>query len=165
MLEPFRPYLTGHVLDGTAGRYAEIELEAFPDSGKEVEIFLLNLGVRFEQNEPRRGGAEVPECVLTFEHSEFPVRLSLVRTGCRARPYAAQWTGFRACPPAYCGSFAGCSRRMSSLVRHALLVIAVSTLAAAAGYFFGRPQSCLPATPRIRPSGRCPRTSAGADPA
>ena len=77
LLDPFRPYLTGPVLDGTAGRYAEIDLEAFPDSSKEVEIFLLNQGIRFEQNEPRRGGAEVPECVLTFEWGDFPVKLSL----------------------------------------------------------------------------------------
>ena len=77
LLEPFRPYLTGPVLDGTASRYAEIELEAFPDSGKEVEIFLLNRGVRSDQNEPRRGGPQVPECVLTFEWDETPVRLSL----------------------------------------------------------------------------------------
>jgi hypothetical protein len=56
LLDPFKPYLTGPVLEGTAGRYAEIELEAFPDSSKEVEIFLLNLGIRFEQKEPRRGG-------------------------------------------------------------------------------------------------------------
>lgn len=77
LLEPFRPYLTGPVLDGTAGRYAEIELEAFPDSSKEVEIFLLNKGIRFEQDEPRRGGADTPECVLTFDWDDLPVRLSL----------------------------------------------------------------------------------------
>jgi len=77
LLEPFRPYLTGPVLDGTAGRYAEIELEAFPDSGKEVEIFLLNRGIRFEQNEPRRNGPETAECVLTFDWDDCPVRLSL----------------------------------------------------------------------------------------
>jgi hypothetical protein len=77
LLEPFRPYLTGPVLDGTAGRYAEIELEAFPDSGKEVEIFLLNREIRFEQNEPRRGGGDTAESVLTFDWNEVPVRLSL----------------------------------------------------------------------------------------
>lgn len=77
LLAPFRPYLTGSVLDGTAGRYAAIELEAFPDSAKEVEIFLLNHGIKFDQNEPRRGGPEVPECVLTFDSGDFPVRLSL----------------------------------------------------------------------------------------
>lgn len=77
LLEPFRPYLTGPVLDGTAGRFSEIELEAFPDSSKEVEIFLLNKSIRFDQNEPRRGGAETPECVLTFDWGDIPVRLSL----------------------------------------------------------------------------------------
>ena len=77
LLDPFRPYLTGPVLDGTAGRFSEITLEAFPDNTKEVEIFLLNQGICFEQNEPKRGGAEVPECVLTFDYNDFPVRLSL----------------------------------------------------------------------------------------
>jgi len=77
LLSPFRPYLTGPVLDGTAGRYAEIDLEAFPDSSKEVEIFLLNQGIRFEQNEPRRSGPETPECMLTFDWDDLPVRLSL----------------------------------------------------------------------------------------
>lgn len=77
LLEPFRPYLTGPVLDGTAGRYAEIELEAYPDSSKEVEIFLLNQGVRLEQNAPRRNGPGIPECVLTFDWDEMPVRLTL----------------------------------------------------------------------------------------
>lgn len=75
LIEPFRPYLTGPVLDGTAGRYAAIELEAFPDSSKEVEIFLLNKGIRFDQHAPRRGGAETTE--LTFDWNGFPVRLSL----------------------------------------------------------------------------------------
>jgi hypothetical protein len=41
-LQRFNPYLTGSVLDGTAGRYAEIDIQLFPDSAKEVEIFLLN---------------------------------------------------------------------------------------------------------------------------
>jgi len=77
LLDRFRPYLTGPVLDGTAGRYAEIELEAFPDSSKEIEIFLINQGVRFEQSMPRRGGPEQPEYVLTFDWKETPVRLSI----------------------------------------------------------------------------------------
>lgn len=77
LLDPFRPYLTGAVLDGTAGRYADVELEAFPDSAKEVEIFLLNQAVPIVQSEPRRGGGETAECVLTFEWRDVPVRLSL----------------------------------------------------------------------------------------
>src|SRR5205823_2466306 len=38
----FNPYLTGPVLKGIAGPYAEIELQLFPDSVKDVEIFLLD---------------------------------------------------------------------------------------------------------------------------
>src|SRR5262245_21446964 len=39
--ERFNPYLTGPVLAGTAGPYSEIELQLFPDSAKDVELFLL----------------------------------------------------------------------------------------------------------------------------
>lgn len=77
LLDRFRPYLTGPVLDGTAGRYAEIELEAYPDSAKEVEIFLLNHGLRLGRSNPRRGWTETAECVLTFEWGDHPVRLAL----------------------------------------------------------------------------------------
>ena len=41
-VQRFRPYLSGSVLDGTAGRYAEIDIQLFVDSAKDVEIFLLN---------------------------------------------------------------------------------------------------------------------------
>ena len=44
-LAAFRPYLTGSVLDGTAGEYSQIDLLLFADSAKEVEIFLLNHGI------------------------------------------------------------------------------------------------------------------------
>src|SRR3982750_3147 len=53
-LERFNPYLTGPVLTGTAGPYAEIELQLFPDSAKEVEIFLLDRGLAFTTHETRR---------------------------------------------------------------------------------------------------------------
>ena len=38
-MQKFNPYLTGSVLDGTAGRYAEIDIQLFTDSAKDVEIF------------------------------------------------------------------------------------------------------------------------------
>lgn len=77
LLEDFSPYLSGPVLEGTAGRFSSIELEAYPDSGKDIEIFLLNRGIRFEQEDPRRNSPEQPESVLRLEWDEFPVRLSL----------------------------------------------------------------------------------------
>lgn len=50
MLERFNPHLTGAVLDGTAGRYADTHLHLFADSLKEVEMFLLNKQIPFETN-------------------------------------------------------------------------------------------------------------------
>src|SRR5690606_14075682 len=41
MLERFKPRLTGSVLSGVAGRNSDIDLQLFPDSAKEVEIYLL----------------------------------------------------------------------------------------------------------------------------
>lgn len=51
MLDRFDPHLTGAVLDGTAGRYAETELHLFADSDKEVEIFLLNSKIPYQTSE------------------------------------------------------------------------------------------------------------------
>jgi hypothetical protein len=59
-LEAFRPYLTGAVLEGTAGRYAEVEIDLFPESAKEVEIFFLNHAVNYEHREPRRNQPDAP---------------------------------------------------------------------------------------------------------
>jgi hypothetical protein len=47
-LERFNPYLTGPVLAGIAGPYAEIELQLFPESTKEVELFLIDRNLRYE---------------------------------------------------------------------------------------------------------------------
>lgn len=51
MLEKFNPHLTGSVLDGAAGRYAETNIHLFTDSIKEVEMFLLNSQVPYETDE------------------------------------------------------------------------------------------------------------------
>jgi hypothetical protein len=47
----FNPHLTGSVLDGTAGQYAETHIHLFADSAKEVEIFLLNQQIPYESND------------------------------------------------------------------------------------------------------------------
>lgn len=56
LLVAFNPYLTGPVLDGTAGRYAEAEIELFADSAKDVEIFLLERNFSFEHADISRAG-------------------------------------------------------------------------------------------------------------
>lgn len=51
MLARFNPYLTGSVLDGTAGLGSETHIHLFAESLKEVEMYLLNLDIPFETNE------------------------------------------------------------------------------------------------------------------
>ena len=43
----FNPYLTGSVLNGNAGRYADIDLQLFTDNPKAVELFLLDRQIRY----------------------------------------------------------------------------------------------------------------------
>ncbi|MCP5268549.1 MAG: hypothetical protein H6943_05845 [Zoogloeaceae bacterium] len=70
--EQYTPYLTGSVLSGTAGRYAEIDLQLFADSAKEVEIFLLNKGIPYTHATPRNDRAEA---VLQIEAGEATANL------------------------------------------------------------------------------------------
>lgn len=77
VLEPFRPYLTGGVLDGTAGRFSQIDIELYADSAKDVEIFFLNQQLRYDHREVRRPGPDAPEAVLVFDWEDVPVRLSI----------------------------------------------------------------------------------------
>jgi len=52
-LERFSPYLTGSVLTGVAGKYSDIEIHLFADSAKEVEMYLLNRGIRYRASQSR----------------------------------------------------------------------------------------------------------------
>ena len=51
LFERFNPHLTGSVLDGTAGKFAQTNIHLFADSAKEVEMFLLNMQIPFEGSE------------------------------------------------------------------------------------------------------------------
>jgi hypothetical protein len=61
-LADFRPYLTGAVLNGTAGEHDDIHLQLFADSAKEVEIWLLNRNVDIDISETPhfKGGRHDP---------------------------------------------------------------------------------------------------------
>jgi hypothetical protein len=50
-LARFTPYLTGPVLNGTAGSHDDIHLQLFAESAKEVEIFLLNRNLNIDISE------------------------------------------------------------------------------------------------------------------
>jgi hypothetical protein len=57
-LAPYRPYLIGSVLDGTAGRSSSIDIQLYADSAKDVEIFLLDHAIAYRHGQPRHGRAE-----------------------------------------------------------------------------------------------------------
>ena len=79
-LSPFSPYLLGAVLDGTAGRFSDIEIEAFAESAKDVELFLLNRNINFEHARLPRNQGEGPEAIFEMEWQETPLRLSVYHT-------------------------------------------------------------------------------------
>jgi hypothetical protein len=78
LLERFHPYLTGPVLAGTAGPYAEIELQLFPESTKEVELYLLERNLGYATAEGRRfaGDRARAVAVLTLQWQGVPLKLS-----------------------------------------------------------------------------------------
>src|SRR5919109_4440692 len=78
-LERFSPYLTGAVLKGTAGPYAEIELQLFPESAKEVEIFLLERRIAFTTYEGRRFSGDRVHAMSVFSliWQDAPLKLSV----------------------------------------------------------------------------------------
>ena len=78
-LEHFNPYLTGPVLSGIAGPHAEIDLQLFPDSAKEVEIFLLDRGIAFSTQEARRYSGDRARAVslISLTWDGVPLRLSV----------------------------------------------------------------------------------------
>lgn len=88
MLAPFRAYLTGAVLEGTAGRYAEVDIEVFADSAKDVEIWFLNQDVRYEHREPRKLTHDTPEAILAFDWDDIPIRLTIFEARAERRSSA-----------------------------------------------------------------------------
>ena len=82
-LAEFKPYLTGPVLKGTAARYADIDLQVYADSGKELEIFLLNRNIPYQTAELRHysGNQERAVSVLSLDWEGTPLRLTVYWPG------------------------------------------------------------------------------------
>ena len=78
-LEHFSPYLTGPVLKGIAGPYAQIDLQLYPDSPKDVELFLLERNIAFDTAEGRRYSGDRAHAVSVYKLDwlDTPLRLSV----------------------------------------------------------------------------------------
>lgn len=88
LLQQFNPYLTGAVLDGTAGLGSDTHIHLFADSTKDVEIFLLNENIPFEINEKsyrilndgkrdKRGDGRKKVPMLTLETELGRIQISI----------------------------------------------------------------------------------------
>lgn len=79
-LENFNPYLTGAVLKGFAGRYAEIELQLFPESTKDIELYLLDRGIPYGATHAKRyaGDRATAAGVLSLEWNGVPLKLTVL---------------------------------------------------------------------------------------
>ena len=77
ILADFSPYLTGAVLEGTAGRYAEVDIDLFADSAKDVEIFLISNDIFYETADNGRQGPDAPEARLRLEWDGVPILVSI----------------------------------------------------------------------------------------
>jgi hypothetical protein len=75
LLDQFHPYLTGSVLEGTAGEHSNIDILLFADSAKEVEIFLLNRHIDVGHAETRN---ERVEAVLVMQTDTVDANLIIL---------------------------------------------------------------------------------------
>lgn len=78
-LEQFRPYLTGAVLNGTAGEHDDIHLQLFADSAKDVIMFLLDRDVPIDIGETPhfKGGRHDPVETVSFHWRKQQVHAQL----------------------------------------------------------------------------------------
>jgi predicted nucleotidyltransferase len=91
-LEQFNPYLTGSVLSGSAGKYADIDLQLYTDNAKGVELYLIQHQIAYRSAQCRLycgeamqtvplfvvddGGVEIKLVVLALDDLRAPVRTS-----------------------------------------------------------------------------------------
>ncbi len=92
-LAAFNPYLTGSVLTGSAGKYADINLQVFTDNAKVVEMFLMERRMDYRVSETTLysgeerltvpvftlddEGVEIEIAVLTPKDVRAPLKTSL----------------------------------------------------------------------------------------
>jgi hypothetical protein len=65
-LVDFNPHLTGSVLNGNAGKYADINLQLFTDNAKAVELYLIDRGIPYKATQSRLYTNDAPRVVPVF---------------------------------------------------------------------------------------------------
>lgn len=91
-LAQFNPYLTGSVLNGNAGKYADINLQLFTDNVKAVELYFIDRQIPYRAAQSRLftggeqrtvpvfamhdGGTEIEITVLSTRDLRVPLKTS-----------------------------------------------------------------------------------------
>ena len=86
LLEPFHPYLTGSVLDGSAGEQSDINLTVYSDDVKAVMMFLLRHKVEFESGEWRThlmGRIQTLPSFTLLSETNVPVHIAVLPENAR----------------------------------------------------------------------------------
>lgn len=78
----FNPYLTGSVLNGNAGKYADIDLQLFTDNAKSVELYLIDRQIPYQTAQSRLySGAQLRTFpVLTVNEEGIDILLTVLST-------------------------------------------------------------------------------------
>ncbi len=73
----FNPYLTGTVLSGNAGKYADVNLQLFTDNAKAVELFLIDRGIPYRATQTRLYAGDQPRTVPVFTITDGGIEIEL----------------------------------------------------------------------------------------
>ena len=81
-LAQFQPYLTGSVLNGNAGKYADINLLLYADNGKAVELYLIERDIPYKATQARLYSGEEPHVVpvYTLEDDGVAIEITVLST-------------------------------------------------------------------------------------
>ncbi len=81
-LAQFNPYLTGSVLSGNAGKYADINLQLFTDNAKAVELYLIDRGIPYRVAQSRLycGAEPLTAPVYTVDDDGTEIELTVLST-------------------------------------------------------------------------------------
>ena len=76
-LAQFNPYLTGSVLSGNAGKYADIDLQLYTDNVKALELYLIDRRIPYRTAQSRLYSGEHVRTVPVFTVNDGGVDIQL----------------------------------------------------------------------------------------
>lgn len=76
-LARFNPHLTGSVLNGNAGKYADVNLQLFTDNEKAVELYLIDRRIPYQAAQSRLYAGEEMRTVPVYTLSDHGTDIEL----------------------------------------------------------------------------------------